>query len=146
MADLVITPSGVLAASASTAKAYGLAGTVITAGQAVYLDTNISPNVLRPASGSVLVQAQNVVGIALDSAAGSAQPIAYATAGDVTLPTSGGGTLSTGTTYVLSKAAAGGIAPSTDPTAGTATFISVLGLATSPTNLRVAINPIAAPR
>jgi hypothetical protein len=147
MAELNIDLTSVLAANANTVKAYGTAAEVIKAGQVVYLDTSATPNLLRLARANNATQAKNVVGIALDSAAGSAQPLAYATAGDVTFTTSGSGSqLVTGNVYVLGTATAGGIAPSTDPAAGTATFITLLGLATSPTNLRISIAPTGAPR
>ncbi len=145
MADLNVSATGVVAANSNTNKAYGIAGEAVSAGQVVYLDP--TSNLIHPAQGTALVQAQNVVGVALDSTAGSGQPLSYATAGDVTLPTSGAGSIVVGgSVYVLSTATAGGIAPSTDPAAGTATFITVLGLATNPANLRLNIIALGAPR
>jgi hypothetical protein len=146
MSELSISATGVVAANTETVTAYGTAGTAISAGQAVWLDSTVSPNLLFPAQATVQTQAQNLVGIALDSAAGSAQPIAYASAGEVILPLNGGSVLPTGTTYVLSTAVAGGIVPSTEPAAGTASFISVLGLAISPSHFRVSINALGAVR
>ena len=66
----------------------------------------------------------------------------YASAGDVVLPTSGT-VLTNGAEYILSVNA-GGIAPSTD--AANPNFITHLGLAVSPTTLRLNIMPVAAPR
>jgi hypothetical protein len=147
MADLNITFTGVAAANANTAVAYGLADALIKAGQVVRLDTSVTPNLIRLAAGTAQAQAQNVVGIALDTTSGSAQPIAYATAGDVILPTSGaGGTLISGLVYVLSMNGAGSIAPSNDPPVASTTFITPLGLALNATTLRLNITPLGAPR
>lgn len=137
MAELSITASNVVAANANTAKAYGIAGTVITAGQAVYLDSN---NFIQPARANTQIQAQSLVGIALDSAAGSAQPIAYAVSGDVTLAP--GSVMVAGSVYVLSTGVAGGIYSANDPVAGASTFISIIGVATTTNNLRLGIQPL----
>lgn len=143
MSDLYI-PAASVAADTKTSKGYGISAGAITAGQVVWLDTGLSPNLLRLAQATSLVQAANVVGVALDSAAGPNQAIAYATGGNVILPgTVAGSSLVPGSVYVLSTNP-GGIAPSTDP--GTATFITVLGIATSATTLQLGINPVAAPR
>jgi hypothetical protein len=140
---LNITTNGVLTATSNTTTASGIAGTAITAGQALYLDTT---SFLRPAAGSVLAQAQAVVGIALNSPLGSAEPVTYATAGDIVLPTSGASTtLVGGSVYVLGPAA-GAIVAANDTAAGTASFISLLGVATSATTLRLSIAPLGAVR
>ncbi len=141
MPELTITASQVIAANANTAKAYGTAGTAITAGQAVYLDSN---NFIQPARANNQVQAQGLVGIALDSAAGSAQPLAYAVSGDVTL--GAGSVMVAGSVYVVSTGVAGGIVSANDPVAGTATFISILGVATTTSNLRLGIQPLGGPK
>lgn len=82
MSDVTVTPSAVLAATASTGIARGTAGATITAGQAVWADPAAS-YALKPAQATNQTQALNVVGIALNGAA-LGQPIAYATSGDVT--------------------------------------------------------------
>ncbi len=136
MPELTITASQVIAANANTAKAYGTAGTAITAGQAVYLDSN---NFIQPARANNQVQAQGLVGIAL-----SAQPLAYAVSGDVTL--GAGSVMVAGSVYVVSTGVAGGIVSANDPVAGTATFISILGVATTTSNLRLGIQPLGGPK
>lgn len=140
MADVSITASNVLAANVSTVSTTGTAAQAINAGQVIYLSS--SDSLLRLAQATNQANSQAVVGIALDNAAGSAQPISYVTAGDLIVGTSS--TLTTGTTYVVSAANAGGIAPSTDPSTGN--YITVLGVAVSPTILRVVINPIGGAR
>lgn len=147
MADLNIMAGSVLAVNASTVKAYGTSGAAITAGQVVYADPSSSPaGLIKPAQANSTTAA-NVVGVALDSTAGSLQPVSYATSGDIVLPTSGAGsvTLTQGSVYVLSANSAGGIASANDPAAGT-TFITPIGLAVSPTVLRLGISPVAATR
>lgn len=141
MPDLFVTPNGVAAANSSTSTTSGLAAGTVMAGQVVYLDTN---GLLHPASGTVQAQAQAVVGIALDSALGSAEPLTYATAGDVLLPTSGT-VLTAGSTYVLSPNP-GNIASANDTPPGTASFITLLGVATNAATLRLSIAPLGAVR
>jgi len=147
MADLNIISAAVDAANADTVTAQGFADAAVNAGQVVWLDTSVSPNLLRLARANTKTQAQAVAGIALNSAAGSMQPLTYATAGDVLLPTSGAGSvLVSGSVYVLSTATAGGITPANDPVAGASTFISLLGVAASPNILRLNITPLGATR
>ncbi len=146
MTDLIITASGVLAANANTVKAQGLSGSAISAGQVVWLDTAQTPNLLKlaQANGATNVVARSVVGIALNSTSGGSQQLTYATAGDIILPTTGGTVLTSGSVYVLSAANAGGIAPANDPS--TATYATLLGVAISPTILRVSLSPLGATR
>lgn len=142
MADITVTPSLVLATNTNTTKNTGTAGAAINAGQVIYLDS--ASNTLKLAQGTAQIQAQAVQGIALDSAAGSGEPLTYASAGDVTLGTSA--VLTTGLAYVLATDTAGAIAPSIDPPSAGTSFITTLGLATSPTNLRLGIIALGAPR
>jgi len=150
MPDLNITSSGVAVANSSAVKAYGTSEAAISAGQVVYADpASTPPGLLKPAQGnsaSGTVPAMNVVGIALDTAAGSGQPIAYVSSGDVILPTTGSGSvLVQGSVYVMSAANPGGITSANDPAAGTS-YLTSLGLAVSPSTLRVNINPVGAVR
>ncbi len=130
MADVSVTASAVVP-TATTVIARGTAGATITAGQAVYADPNAN-FAIKPAQATSQTQATNVVGIALDGAA-SGQPVAYATGGDVTFNSA----FTTVSVYVLSAANAGGIAPNTDLATGN--WGTVLGMATSATNLRLGL-------
>jgi hypothetical protein len=133
MADLTITAGNVKATNANTSISRGIAGTAVNAGQVVYADPADSYK-LKPALSSNQTQAQNVVGVALNTAAAD-QPLAYATAGDVTV----GSVLTNATVYVLGSAA-GALSPSADLDASTnARYGTVVGIATSATNLRVGI-------
>jgi hypothetical protein len=110
MPDLTITPTNVVpGANAKTAS--GIAGTTITAGQAVYLDTTDMKLKLADANGTA-AQAR-VVGIALHGASNN-QPLTYVYDDDDYTP---GATVVNGTLYVLS-ANPGMIAPAADLAAG----------------------------
>lgn len=127
MADLSITAANVKQ-GANASRGTGTAGATITAGQAVR----------RNAAGLVvLAQADEAAtadadGIALNGAA-NGQPVAYHTGGGINM----GATLVVGMVYAVSAAAAGGIAPITDLTAGD--FVTVLGVATAADNLQCSI-------
>ena len=139
MADLNVTTNGVIAANSNTVVATGYSAAAINAGQVLYLN---SSQQLATAAASSSTQAGTVVGVALNSTLTANQLVTYASAGDVVLPTSGT-LLTNGAEYILSVNA-GGIAPSTD--AANSNFITHLGLAVSPTTLRLNIMPVAAPR
>ncbi len=139
MADLNVTTNGVIAANSNTVVATGYSAAAINAGQVVYLN---SSQQLATAAASSNTQAGTVVGVALNSTLTANQLVTYASAGDVVLPTSGT-VLTNGAQYILSVNA-GGIAPSTD--AANPNFITHLGLAVSPTTLRLNIMPVAALR
>lgn len=120
----------------TTITAQGIAGGTITAGQPLYADAADS-NKLKPAQSDTAVKAA-VVGIALGGAS-SGQPVSYAVGGDVTFNAG----FTKGKVYLVSNAAAGGIAPSADlSTAGV--YISVLGVSTSTSNLKLGLLPSAA--
>lgn len=121
MADISITATNVIS---TTGAVYGsgTTGAAVTAGQALYLDSNT--NTLKLAI-TTSAAAADAVGIALH-AAGSGQPMKYQTAGDITI----GGTIVAGQTYVTSTTA-GGIAPVTDATAGQFTKILIMGRTTA---------------
>jgi len=127
MADVSITANNVQIVS-GTAKT-GKAGAAITAGQAVYTDTN---GTLSPAQANAAGTA-TVVGIALNSCA-SGQTFAYLDSGAVI---KAGGTLVAGKWYALSAAAAGGVAPHADLTS--TNIASWLGYALTTANLQIQI-------
>jgi len=145
MADLNVTASGVVPVTGSTSPtvtARGIAGATITAGQVVYADPSANSQ-LKPAQATNQIHALNVVGVALDNAAAN-QPVSYAAAGDLTLPTTGAGsTLTSGSVYILSQNTAGNIL-STSDTFASGNYVTVLGVASSATNLRLNIIPAAA--
>lgn len=130
MADLTITPANVV--KGSTANVVnGVAGTTITAGQTVYEDTGDS-NKLKLADANNTSATAACKGIALHAAL-AGQPCAYINGGDLGL----GAILTVGIIYVLS-ATAGGIAPAADLASGWRT--TILGVATTTSNLRLGIN------
>lgn len=138
MTDISVTPSAVLAANASTVQANGISGAAILAGQSVYADPADSYRIKPARTNSASpTQAPNVVGIALNSAPGANQPVSYASNGDVTI----NNVLTVGQVYAVSAANAGGIAPYSD--LASTNFVSILGVATSGTNLRVSLIPTA---
>ena len=128
MADLTITPGGVLAGANAQIR-NGIAGATITAGQALYKDTNANVMKLADANGSAAERV--LAGIALHASL-TGQPIAYIIKDDDFTP---GATLVAGTSYMLSSAAPGGIAPVADATAGD--YVTDVGVAKSVTKLNV---------
>lgn len=124
MADLSITAGSVQTGTHATKK-QGVAGTTLTAGQLVYLDTN-SKLLLSDANGSAATKV--VDGITLDGGALN-QPVLYCTL-DPDLVV--GATIVPGMTYVLSDTP-GGIAPVADGITGDTTI--VVGVAKSTTVL-----------
>jgi hypothetical protein len=129
MADLTITAADVKKTD-STLIAEGIAGGTVTAGQPVYKDSTAS-NKLKAADADVLASAA-AVGIALHGASAD-QPLKYAIGGNLTLSN----VMTAGAVYVVSTNA-GGIAPVADLGAGD--FVTLLGIATSATNLKISIS------
>ena len=129
MADLTITVADVKKTD-STSIAEGIAGATITAGQPVYKDSTAS-NKLKPADADVLASAA-AVGIALHGASAD-QPLKYATSGNLTLSA----VMTVGAVYVVSTNA-GGIAPVAD--LGSGDYVTLLGIATSTSNLKLSIS------
>jgi predicted transcriptional regulator len=127
MADLTITAANVVKYSGAFSRS-GTAGEDITAGEAVYLS-----------GGEVmLAQADDedtdaAVGIALNSAA-DGQPVSYLVAGGL----NPGATVTVGTVYVVSAAAAGGIAPLAD--LASTEYVTILGVGTTTSRIDVNIN------
>lgn len=130
MADISVTAASVQKTANTSIKA-GVAGATVTAGQPVYKDS-ADEDQLKPALATAAATAA-CVGIALNGAA-DGQPLRYATRGNLTFNAA----LAAGQTYVVSAAAAGGIAPVADM--GTGNFVTVLGIGTSTTNLKLNIN------
>ena|SRR5579863_5271599 len=160
MADLNVTVANVAVITAGTASliptvtAHGVAGGTVTPGQVLYADPSAN-NQLKPAIGTVQLQAANVVGIALGSATPN-QPLTYAIAGDIAWGT--GTTLMSGSVYLLSGTAAGNMvavgdanAPGTSGWPGTASFVTMVGIGNggsiggSASALRVSLIPAAVP-
>ncbi len=134
MADLNVTAASVAALTAptgtqiATVTARGIAGATISPGQVVYADPSAN-NQLKVAQANVQLQAANIVGIALGSAAVN-QPLTYAISGDVVLPTTGTNTtLTSGSVYVLSAGTAGNMIATGDANAPVpGNFASAIGL------------------
>ena len=129
MADISVTATAVLPATGAVIHT-GIAGGTIVAGQPIYEDGSAS-SVLKAAQGTTAVLA-NVVGIALNGGA-IGQRIQYIKTGNLTM----NAVLVAGQTYVVSAAAAGGIAPIAD--LGSGNFPTILGIAISTTVLKVDI-------
>ena len=130
MADISVTAANVVAASGAT-KYTGRAGGTITAGQPVYEDPSDSYD-LKAAKADAAAT-DKVKGIALHGAS-DGQPLTVITAGGLNI----GATLTVGIIYVLSAAAAGGVAPSAD--LASTNYVTTLGVATTASNLDVQIH------
>lgn len=130
MADLAITAANVLA-GAGAAVSRGVAGATVTAGQTVYLDTADGKWKLAD-NNSATAAVRTPGGIALNGAS-NGQPLAVLTEGPITI----GAALTAGVAYYLSDTP-GGICPVADLGAGE--YPTVIGIASSTTVLKVAIN------
>jgi hypothetical protein len=130
MADLTITAANVLA-GAGAAVSRGVAGATVTAGQSVYLDTADGKWKLAD-NNSATAAVRTPGGIALNGAS-NGQPLAVLTEGPITI----GAALTAGVAYYLSDTP-GGICPVADLGAGE--YPTVIGIASSATVLKVAIN------
>ena len=129
MADYSVTAASVVK-TANTAISEGIAGATITAGMAVYIDTSDSSKLKgcdADASASSVA-----AGIALHGAA-NGQPLKYATSGNLTFNAA----FAAGDCVVVSTTV-GGVAPYADLASGD--FVTILGIATSTTNLKIQIN------
>jgi hypothetical protein len=129
MADYSVTAASVVKTT-NTAISEGIAGGTITAGMAVYIDTTDSSK-LKACDADVAATSV-AAGIALHGAA-NGQPLKYATGGNLTFNTA----FTTGDVVCVSTTP-GGLAPYGDLAAGD--FITVMGIATSTSNLRLQIN------
>lgn len=133
MADLVLTPSAILAGAGAKVTS-GTAGATIIAGQVVYLDSTTTGKWHHADSDAATAAARGQganVGIALNGAS-NGQPIDVLTEGPITL----GAVLTAGTAYYLSPTP-GGICPLADLLTGD--YVTLLGLATSTSVLQVAV-------
>ena len=130
MADISVTQSAVKAADANTQKATGTSGEAINIGQSVYADPSTGKIYKAQATNST--HTANLVGVSLSRTEGADQPIVYATEGNITFQAAA---LTVGQVYVVSAAAAGGIAPVSD--LASTNYVGVLGVATSATNLKL---------
>lgn len=128
MADLTITAANVIPAS-DTPIGEGTAGGTIVAGNPLYIDAADS-NKLKPCDSTSAAKAA-CVGIAVNSAS-SGQPVKYARAQTVAM----GSVFTVGAIFVVSENA-GGIAPIAD--LGSAEFVTIIGVATSATELYIGI-------
>jgi len=128
--DLLIISNSILTTNAVIA--YSVAGIPISAGQIVFADPN-SGLQIKPAHAYIPTEATSVVGIALNTA-GIGQPVAYAVSGDVTF----NNVFTTGTTYLLSDVNPGALIP--DNLLMSSDVGCIVGIATSPTSLRIHVN------
>ncbi len=127
MAALTQTAGNVI----GTSRKIGTSGDTITAGMPVYRDAADSNKLKRCRANAAGTASCN--GIALTGSS-SGQPIVYQEdAGNINL----GATLTVGETYCVSDATAGAIVPVAD--LGTGDYITVLGVATSASNLKLDI-------
>ena len=130
MADVSVTASNVQA-NASAIRRRGIAGEAITAGQPVY--RNSSDGRIYRADANDTEAKAAAVGISVGEASGAGQAIEYQDDLTVTI----GGGLTVGTTYAVS-ATVGGIAPVADLV--TDDYVTILGVATTASVLKIAIN------
>jgi hypothetical protein len=132
MADLSVTATSVIAGANSSSE-WGIAGATITAGKTVYFDAATGKWKLADCDDATAAVRMSVKGgIALNGAS-DGQPIAVLRSGDANI----GATLTPGQPYYLSSTP-GGICPLADITTGK-TYV-LIGVATSASNLNVAIN------
>jgi hypothetical protein len=127
MADIVVTPSAILAGS-NSAQVHGTAGETIVAGKAVYQSTK---KWMLADSNSATAAARQAGGVALNGAS-DGQPITIHKSGDLTV----GAVLTAGQAVYLSDTP-GGLAPLADVGAGE--YVCLIGLAKSTSVLAVDI-------
>lgn len=128
MADLTITAANIIPVAGYLFKD-ALSAAALTQGQSVYLDSN---NKWALADADASATATGTVGITLSEATAANQPVRAIVSGDLGF----GAILTDGQIYVVSTTA-GGIAPYSDLGAGD--FVTILGVASSTSNLKVHI-------
>lgn len=128
MADITVT-AGNVAASTNAVVETGTWGETVTAGQAVYLKASDSRWWKAQADSA---DEDAVYGIALNGGT-AGQPGSVQVRGNITI----GATVVVGTVYVLSAAAAGGIAPEADLTTGN--YVSIIGVAITAAIIQMSI-------
>lgn len=131
MTDITITASNVTKGGSNTIGS-GIAGAAVTAGQAVYKDSNDS-NRLKPADADVEASAE-AVGVALHGAL-TGQPLQFVEDGPCVL---GSGVVA-GTIYVVGTTA-GAISTATSITSGDYVTVLGVGTATSTLELRLLVS------
>lgn len=127
MSDFSVTATSVVPTT-STGFGEGTAGASVTAGMPIYLDT--SDNTLKPCDADASASSV-AVGVALHSAS-AGQPLKYAKSGNVTFNAA-----FTAGAIVCVSTTAGGLAPYAD--LGSGDFVTIIGVATSTTNLFIKI-------
>lgn len=131
MADLSVTAANVVKGSNAVTE-NGHAGETITAGQVVYRDA-ATQKYLKCDADAPAAAARKPRGIALNGAS-DGQPLQIQKVGDIVI----GATLTGGTTYYLSGATAGGIAPLAD--VGSGEYYVIIGIAKSTSVLALSFN------
>lgn len=127
MTALTITAANIVPVTGFSVENNYLAGASITRGQSVYFDTTTSTWKLADSNSTAATAGSGGVGIALNDAAAS-QPIAVQIGGSLGF----GAILTRGKLY-CPGATAGSIVPYEDLT--TADYVTILGIATSTSNL-----------
>lgn len=130
MADLIITPTNVVAGS-NVKTRQGTAGASVTAGQTVYKDPTDQKYKLADCD-SATPAVRRTTGIALHAASNN-QPLLVHTEGPLTI----GAALTPGVAYYLSPNP-GGICPVADLASGD--YPTIIGIATSATVLDVKLH------
>jgi hypothetical protein len=131
MADLVITAANVAKGSGATTQTLN-AGVAITAGQLLYADITVTPNVWRLANATTSGITGAIAAVALNPGA-AGQPVVGLIGGLYTA----GATLVVGQIYCLSSNG-GNICPVSDVAAGW--YSCVLGYAQTTTQINVKIS------
>lgn len=131
MSTLSQTAANVVAGTGAKAVT-GTAGGTITAGMPVYIDTGDNNEVKACQSTTTELQAA-AEGIALNGAS-NGQPITYQTEGEINL----GATLTAGAILTVDDSAAGAISNAIGDIA-TGNFVTVLGVATSSSLMKIGI-------
>lgn len=131
MANVSITAANVLASS-SAKKIFGVSGSALTQGAAVYLDAN---NRFQPANATTSATTAKVVGFVQDAVAAALQPCVVVTADAGYTP---GFTAAIGNVVYLSGTDGAMTVTSTDVQA-TGYYVSVLGVMITTTTMNASI-------
>lgn len=129
MADLNITAASVSPGTGAQLLS-ATAGATLTAGQTIYIDSSDN-NKAKLADANDGAAKAEVAGLTINGAA-TGQKVNYQKSGSL----NPGATLTVGQTYINSTNA-GGIAPISDLATGS--YVSILGVATSTSNLKLGI-------
>lgn len=130
MADISYTTTNVVPGADAVLEVVTAGGT-LTSGMPVYRDATAA-NKVKACQADTLAKS-TCYGIVLSAVAALNQPVVIARSGSVTF----GSGLTVGTTYCVSDANAGGIAPEADLTTGD--YKTILGVATSTSVLKLQI-------